>query len=73
MNWQPISTAPHDRPVRVGHELDPYSMKADSIVKIYGFWNDADQCWDCNSGFTCTDNTLDFQPTHWLPENGDGQ
>lgn len=69
MSWQPIMTAPLDGTrVRVGHELDPNSMKVDSIFKTTGAFDDEAQEWKCSSGFVCVDRYLRWQPTHWLPE-----
>ncbi len=69
--WQPIGTAPEDGSrVRVGHNLDPSSMKAESMFKTSGAFNAERGVWECSAGFVCIDGFLRWQPTHWLPGEG---
>lgn len=64
--WLPIGGAPTDQRIRVGHHMDPSSLRIDTIFSTYGKFNG--RGWDCNSGFVCIDGMLRWQPTHWLPE-----
>lgn len=64
--WQDIGTAPKDGTlVRVGHHLDPSSLKIDTIMPVTGVFENGE--WVCNAGFVCVDSMLRFQPTRWLP------
>lgn len=64
--WQRITSAPLDGTrVRLAHELDPQSMKVESIFTTHGVFRDG--AWVCNNAFVCLDNMLRWQPTHWMP------
>lgn len=65
MNWKSIATAPIDGSrVRVGHELDPSSMRDSKYFNTTGAFVKGK--WQCSSGFTCADKMLRWTPTHWL-------
>lgn len=65
--WLPIDSAPQDGTrVRVGHELDPQSLKLETPFTTTGIYQDGR--WCCSTAFTCIDMMLRWQPTHWLPE-----
>lgn len=69
-DWNDISSAPKDGTrVRVGHRLDPSSMKVNTICPTFGRFVDGE--WQCESGFVCTDGMFRFDPTHWMPEGDD--
>ncbi len=63
--WETIDTAPKDGTrVRVGHELDPSSMKGETICPTHGQFENGQ--WELDSYFVCTDMRLRTQPTHWM-------
>lgn len=65
-DWQDISSAPKDGTrVRVGHHLDPSSLKVNTIMPVTGVFEGGQ--WECNAGFVCVDRMLRFDPTRWLP------
>lgn len=64
MDWKPIDTAPKDGTrVRVGHELDPSSMKEPSYFHTSAIFENGG--WHCSAWFTCRDGLLRTEPTHW--------
>lgn len=65
--WEGIGTAPTDGTrIRVGHELDPSSLKPDTVFVTTGVYVADD--WQCSAGFTCSDGFLRWKPTHWMPK-----
>jgi hypothetical protein len=67
-DWQPIETAPRDgTTVRLGHVMDPGSMKENTICPTRGSFENGR--WELDSFFTCTDRMLRRIPTHWKPIN----
>lgn len=65
-DWNSIESAPANVRVRVAHNLDPSSLKVDSICKTTGILED--DKWVCSAAFVCIDGRLRWNPTHWLPE-----
>lgn len=64
--WHKIASAPMDGTrVRVAHHLDPSSQRIESIMPVYGTFENG--TWHCNAGFVCIDSMLRFEPTLWLP------
>ncbi len=67
--WKPIAEAPLDGTrLRLGHELDPSSMKTDAYLPVYGAWDGSS--WSLNAFFTIPGGRrgmLTEHPTHFLP------
>ena len=70
-DWQPIESAPMDGTrVRLGHELDTSSMKADTICPTFGHWDG--ERWITSCFFTFPGGRYGLvtgQPTHWMPHD----
>jgi len=66
--WKPIAEAPMDGTrCRVGHTLDPNSMKVDTLCPTFGAYENSE--WGCNNAFICVDGFLRWEPNAYRPEN----
>lgn len=69
--WRGIAEAPRDGSrIRLGHEQDAGSMKAEGIGKVFGEWDESSGRWLLSAFFIIPGGRhgmMTEHPTHYLP------